>query len=100
MTTNTLTAATISAVAGIVLSLAFNYVPGLNQWFQAQTGTIKRLVMLASLILVTAGALALGCTAILPTNTACSTTTITDAITAFIAALVANQSAYTFQPQP
>jgi hypothetical protein len=100
MTTNTLTAATISAVAGIVLSLAFSYVPGLSHWFDAQTGTTKRLVVLASLVVVTAGALAIGCTGILPSSTVCTTATITDAIAAFIAALVASQSAYTFQPQP
>jgi hypothetical protein len=88
-----------------VLSLAFSYVPGLKQWFDKQTGTTKRLVVLACLVVVTAGALALGCTAILPTSwatpaTACSTTTITDAIAAFVAALVGSQTAYTFQPQP
>jgi multisubunit Na+/H+ antiporter MnhB subunit len=105
MTTNTLTAGTISAVAGIVLSLALSYVPGLNQWFDKQTGTTKRLVVLACLVVVTAGALTLGCTAILPSNSwatpaTCSTATITDAIAAFIAALVSSQSAYQLQPQP
>ena len=51
----------LSAAAGVLLSLAFSYLPGLNGWFASLEGTHKRLVMLAALVLVAAGAFALSC---------------------------------------
>ena len=42
----------LSAAAGVLLSLAFSYLPGLNGWFSSLDGTHKRLVMLAALVLV------------------------------------------------
>ena len=51
----------LSATAGVLLSLAFSYVPGLSGWFASLEGTHKRLVMLAALVIVSAGAFALSC---------------------------------------
>jgi putative flippase GtrA len=103
MPTQALTTVTISAIAGILLSLLFSYVPHLKDWFDEQTGTTKRLIMLASLVAAAAGALALNCGTIaghpiLPGASLCTETTIVDAVSAFIAALVANQSAYQLAP--
>ena len=35
----------LAALAGILLSLGFSYIPGLNGWYGAQTEQIKRLVI-------------------------------------------------------
>lgn len=35
----------LAAVAGVVLSLAFSYVPGLSGWFDGLRGEYKRLIM-------------------------------------------------------
>jgi len=47
----------LSAVAGVLLSLLFSYIPGASDWFAALDGTRKRLVMLGALVLVAAGSL-------------------------------------------
>jgi putative flippase GtrA len=100
MTIHSLTTDTISAVAAIILSLVFSYVPKVKDWFAVQPGTTKRLVVLASLAAAAGGGLALSCTSLIPGAVACTQTNIVDVVSAFIAALVANQSAYSFQPQP
>ncbi len=50
-----MTAAQLTSISAVALSLAFSYIPGLNRLYDDQTPTVKRLVMLALLILVTAG---------------------------------------------
>jgi putative flippase GtrA len=105
MSVHSLTTDTISAVAAILLSLLFSYVPNVKDWFAKQPGTTKRLVVLGSLALAAAGGLALSCGSLngvmlVPGATACTETNLVDVVSAFIAALVANQSAYSFAPQP
>ena len=80
----------------------FSYIPGLSDWFSALDGVHKRLVMLAALILVVGGMLALSCLgqpqvagATLP---ACSQAGLLAAIEALIAALIANRAAYLISP--
>ena len=46
-----MTSEQLAIAAGILLSLAFNYIPGLNDWYQALEGTYKRLIMLLALVL-------------------------------------------------
>jgi hypothetical protein len=52
---------TLAMAAGALLSLAFSYLPGVQSWYQALTDTNKRLVMLALLVVVAAGAFGLSC---------------------------------------
>ena len=40
----------LAAVAGVVLSLAFSYVPGLRDWYEALAGEFKRLIMAGVLL--------------------------------------------------
>ena len=84
---------TLSAVAGILLSLAFSYIPGLSDWYQALNGVYKRLVMLACLLLVSLGAFGLSCSGWWA-FVSCDRAGIVGLIEAFIMAVVANQSAY------
>lgn len=52
----------LSAVAGVVLSLLFSYVPGLNTWFAGKAEETKKLLMLALLAVVAGGVFGLSCT--------------------------------------
>lgn len=51
----------LAALAGIVLSLAFSYIPRLSDWYAALDGTEKRLIMGACIIAVGAGVALLSC---------------------------------------
>jgi hypothetical protein len=93
-----MTAETLSAVAGVVLSLAFSYVPGLSAWFDGLEATYKRLVMAGALLAVSAAVVALSCWNVTPL-VACNQDGVVALVSAFIAALVANQSAYLITPK-
>lgn len=88
----------LSAVAGVVLSLAFSYIPGLSGWFDKLQPTEKRLMMAVLLAIVASGALFLGCTNII-TGVACTQAGVIGLVNAYIAALVANQAAFTISPR-
>jgi len=94
-----MTAEQLSAVAGIVLSLALSYIPGLRAWFAGLPGDYKRLIVLALLIVVTGAAFGLSCGGVIQA-VACTQEGALGLITSFIAALVANQAAYTVSPEP
>ena len=80
----------LSALAGILLSLALAYVPGLAEWYAGLEGRAKRLVMVGLLLTAAGGALAYQCRSI----AACYTAGWEQLLSAFIAALVANQATY------
>lgn len=92
-----MTAEQLGAIAGVLLSLAFSYIPGLSDKFAALDATVKRLVMAALLLAVAVGALALSC-ANLVVTVECSQGGLMALINTFIAALVANQAAYLIAP--
>jgi hypothetical protein len=83
----------LAGTAGIVLSLLFSYVPGLNDWFNALEGIHKRLVMGALLVLVGAGAYGLACAGLLA-SIACNQDGAIVVVRAIVAALITNQSVY------
>jgi hypothetical protein len=93
-----MTAETLSAVAGVVLSLAFSYVPGLAPWFGQLEATYKRLVMAGSLAVVSIIVVALSCWNITPL-VVCNQAGLVELVSAFLAALVANQAAYLISPK-
>lgn len=85
----------LASLAGIALSLAFAYVPGLRDWFDGLTTEYKRLVMAGALLIVAAGTLALSCGGVLdPPVVTCDKPGIVGLAQAFVFALVANQAAY------
>jgi hypothetical protein len=87
----------LTAIAGILLSLVFSYVPGLKDWYAQLTTEIKRVVMLVLLVVVTGGVLAIACAGYAPDLSiavACDRAGIVLLIKAFVAALIANQAAY------
>jgi hypothetical protein len=93
-----MTAETLSAVAGVVLSLAFSYVPGLAPWFDGLEATMKRLVMAGSLAVVSIIVVALSCWNVTPL-VVCNQAGVVELVSAFLAALVANQAAYLISPK-
>lgn len=87
----------LTAIAGIVLSLAFSYIPGLKGWYEQFNTEQKRVVMLALLALVTGGLIAIACVGYGPDlgiAVTCDRVGIVLLVKAFIAALIANQAAY------
>ena len=109
-----LTETVLSAIAGVILSLLFSYVPRLRDWFKSlgdqpdghNDGTKKRLVMAGLLLLSTLAAFGLSCTSFgvdllvrLNLVLTCDRTGIIDSIVAYGAAVIANQSAYQISPR-
>ena len=90
----------LSAAAGVALSLAFSYVPGLREWFAGLDGEHKRLFMLAALIIVSLGSFALTCGGLLGgTAIQCSKDGAVNLLWAFVAATIANQAAFLISPK-
>jgi len=83
----------ISAIAGIVLSLAFEFVPGFDKWYDALGPQVKRLFMVATLVVVVGGAFGLSCAGLVALFP-CTVAGGWIAVQAFIAALVANQTVH------
>ena len=80
----------IAALAGAITSLLFAYLPGLKNWFDGLDSQYKPLVNAAVLFLATAGYLLYSCRL----DWACVAGNLEQAIWAFIAALMANQTTY------
>jgi hypothetical protein len=87
----------LGAIAGVVLSLAFSYIPGVSDKFSALPATTKRISMAVLLLLVAGGALALSCAKIV-VSVECTQAGLFSLINTYIAALVANQAAYMIAP--
>ena len=99
----------LSSLAGITLSLIFSYIPGISSLYEALTATYKRLVMLFLLAVVSIGAFGFACLGWLslfydqgavPGAVACTEQGGVELLTAFVLALVANQSTYLITPKP
>lgn len=88
----------LAAIAGVVLSLAFSYIPGLSTKFAKLQSSTKRLIMAGLLLLTGAAAFGLSCAGVFATVT-CDKAGILGLVSHFIAALIANQSAYTLSPE-
>lgn len=87
----------LSAVAGVVLSLAFSYLPGVSGWFATLDSTVKRLAMAMLLLVVAGAAYGLSCANVLAT-VACDKPGVLALVNALIAALIANQATFTLSP--
>jgi hypothetical protein len=92
-----MTETTLASLAGIVLSVAFSYIPGLRDKFAQLSADYKRLVMLGSLLAVVLGVFGLSCVGYYPQIT-CDAAGAKTLIELFVAALIANQAAYMITP--
>jgi len=88
----------IALVAGILLSLAFSYIPGLNTKYAALTEEAKKLIMIGVLAVVAFGAYGLSCAGWLEDLTGivitCDKAGFLGVLQAFILAAVGNQATY------
>lgn len=91
-----MTAEQIAAIAGAILSLAFSYIPGIRQKYEAPSAEVKRLVMLGLLVLAVAGIFALACSrfgANLRVSVSCDEPGMIGLFWSLVLAVMANQFA-------
>lgn len=84
----------LASVVAIVLSLAFSYVPGISDRFDALDKKQKQMWMGILLVLVAAGAFGLSCGGLIDIGLGCDKSGAMDMLRTLIAAAVANQAAY------
>lgn len=92
-----MTETTLASLAGILLSLVFSYIPGLQGWFAALSGQYKRLVMLAALLIVAIGIYISACIGY-SAQVTCDIAGAQQLISLFLTAMIANQAAYMITP--
>jgi hypothetical protein len=93
----------LAGICGIVLSLGFAYIPGLNVWYAGLTSQHKSLLMLGLLFGVAAILFLMACGGILAELTGititCDRSGLILMVRILIAAVVANQAAYQISPE-
>lgn len=92
-----MTAESLAVLAGVILSLAFSYIPGLSAWFDALDRQGKQIVVGASLVIVALALFGLACAGLasqLDYELACTTAGAIGLFKILAAALVANQTTY------
>lgn len=89
--------AQIATVAGVIITLALAYAPGLKDRWEALNGTQKRLVLGILYAAVSAGLYVPSCWGG-PVLVECSTDSIWSVVLAFLMALISGQSTYTALP--
>jgi hypothetical protein len=87
----------LALIAGVVLSLVFSYVPGLNTKFAALDPTYKRLIMLGILVLTAGAIFGLSCASVL-IGVTCDKPGLMQLITILILSVIANQSTFAISP--
>ena len=92
----------LSAAAGIVLTLCASYLPGFSDWYEPLAPNAKRLLMLTLLLatsLISYGIACAGLGVELGITIECNQQGALTVLRAFISALIANQSAYAISPR-
>jgi hypothetical protein len=88
-----MTSEQLASIAGVALSLAFSYIPGLREQFERLTSGYKQLVMGALILIVSAVVFGLACAEVLE-SVRCTRDGALGLLFLAIEALIANQSAY------
>jgi len=88
-----MTGQTLSAIAGVVISLAFSYIPGLRDWYNTFNSQQKQAGMALVLICVTLVVFGLSCANVVGA-VACDKGGAIGLVEALIMAMIANQSMY------
>lgn len=84
--------------AGAVISLVFEYFPGLRDEFDQLSDDMQRIVMIGIVFLSVAIAFAMSCLAVIAAF-ACTSAGALDALWIFILAVIANQGAFLIAPK-
>jgi hypothetical protein len=97
-----LTPAFITGIAGVVISLLFEYVPKLHDWYNGLLNNYQKLVMLGIMVAIVAIIFGLNCAGwfvdYIPAMT-CDKVGIQTAIVALVSAITANQVTYLISPK-
>ena len=93
-----MTSETLLIILGAVLSLVLSYVPGFANWFNPLEDTKKRLIMLGALVVITGAIFGLSCAG-WSNSVTCDKPGAIGLITAFLFALMANQSTFAISPK-
>ena len=88
-----MTSEQLASIAGVALSLAFSYIPGLREQFEKLQSGYKQLIMGVLILVVSAAIFGLACADILDTVD-CTRDGAVGMLMLAIQALIANQSAY------
>lgn len=109
MTSTTISAEFLTAAGGVLLSLGFSYIPGLQARFDRLDGAHKRLVMLGLLALASLGVFGLACLqwgnventlqALDIQGVACSQAGALGLARSFVLAVIANQVTFLISPR-
>ena len=95
MIESALVPAAVTAFVGFLTSIAFEYVPGLKDWYGGQKDVYQKLIMLGIGAAVVGGAYGLSCAQAFNVNTfACDWSGGQEAILVYVAWLGGNQSTY------
>lgn len=93
---------TLSAIAGVILSLLLSYIPRLSAWYGAKDNDVKRLIMLGLLALVAAASFGLACGGLagdFGLAVTCDKAGAIALVRAFGVAAIANQVTYQLTPK-
>jgi hypothetical protein len=85
-------------VLGAVLAVLFAYIPGFASWFNPLEATVKRLIMLVMLAVITGAVFGLSCAGLLGAVT-CDRSGAIALVTAFVYAVIANQGMFAILPE-
>lgn len=91
---------TLSQIVGIVLSLAFAYIPGVKDWYDLRSKTEKAAIMAGLLIVVALGIFGASCGQLVSVGITCDKAGAVGLVQILIMALIANQSAYVLLVKP
>ena len=87
----------LAGIAGIVLSLVFEYFPGLNSWYNALVDGKQKLIMLAALLVSALGVFGLACIG-KSDLVVCDVNGAWVLLEYFVLAVVANQATHRLSP--
>ena len=92
----------ISMIAGVILTLAFSYIPGLDNSYASLAPEHKRAIMLGLLVLVSGGILILACSGsgeMFGIAITCDQAGAIGMLRVLVAAIIVNQGVYAISPR-
>ena len=92
----------ISMIAGVILTLVFSYIPGINSRFVILAPEHKRAIMLGLLVLVSGGILILACSGsgeMFGIAITCDQAGAIGMLRVLVAAIIVNQGVYAISPR-
>ncbi len=97
-----MTGSTLAALAASLLSLLFSYIPGFKTWYSPKDPYLKRLIMLALVIVAAMGAFSFACAGLaddFSVKVSCDAFGAWGLVRAVIAAVAANQAVFLISPR-